>query len=332
MNQSLDNANLMSQPLSYSLQFWILLIFAFLSFVTSIFIFIQFLLNQSMFSSLQNHSIFILVVANIVLILTDVIWMLDSFHHSGRVTFKTQSFCLTWWIFDFSLYTIQSMVLAWASVERHVLIFQRHVHATTNQRLAYHYFPLIVLISYLILFRIIVILFPPCSNEFDFDRIECGLRPCYFNILHLIIWDKLVHCIIPTLIIAVSNFALIYRIIAQKRRMHHPLQWRKHVRLSMQLIPITGVYLFLNLPAVIIYLIEILSKKEEKFSINIELYTIFSSYLVSFSVPFVLSINLIWMEKTRHVRVSPNISYVQNPKTIMRDISKNDLSVNMNVF
>ena len=302
--------------ISYRVQFWILLILALLSLSCSLFLIVRFLVNRSMISAVHNHIMLILILSNVLLIITDVSWMLDTLRNNGKVSFRTSSFCLSWWFFDYTLYTIQSVLLGWASIERHILVFHRNIMVTTSQKWFIHYMPMILLIVYLVCFRIGIIFFPPCENSFDFNRIECGASLCYFEIGWLVIWDKLIHSVLPTFIITIFNVALMYRIVAQKKRLHQPIQWKKQIRISMQLIPISAIYLFLNLPMMIIYIIQIIGRTRSTSSYGTELYKFFSGYIVNLSIPIVFCINSLCAEKHQNLRISPTASLLpsRNPR------------------
>ena len=160
--------------LSYSLQFWLLLGFGVPSLTCSLFIFYYFLFDQTRRRALHNHLILLIIATNILLIITDLSWMLDSLRRSGRVLFPTPAFCMLWWFLDYSLYTIQTVILAWASIERHLLIFHSHLMSTPRKRFLYHYLPPALLVLYMMVFYALVIFLSPCENLYDFDSESCG--------------------------------------------------------------------------------------------------------------------------------------------------------------
>ena len=126
--------------LPYSLQFWLLLCFDVPSLTYSLFIFYHYLFDSKRRRALHNHLI--------LLIITDVSWTLDSFRHSGRVRFPSPSFCMIWWFFDYSLFISQTGILAWVSIERHLLIFRSHLMSTRRKRVLSHYLPAALLVLY----------------------------------------------------------------------------------------------------------------------------------------------------------------------------------------
>jgi len=318
--QTLKAGEIITPEISYNLQFWILLIFVVPSLICSLFITYRYLSNQTMRHALHNHSILLIIIINVVLIITDVSWMLDNLRRSGHVWSPTSTFCLIWWVIDDSLYSMQTVLLAWASIERHILIFHSKYVVTKNQKIFYHYLPPIILMIYLFIFHTSVLISPPCENKFDFDALECGSNPCYLSIAFLAIWDVVVHDIIPTLIIAIFNVALLYRVIAQKKRLRQPIQWRKHRRMSMQLLSLSSVYIFLNLPMIIIILVQLIKHKEPDIGFGTQLYIFILTYSVTLSLPFVVCLNRLSIDKHRRIRILPTITFVTYKKTVPRQV------------
>ncbi|CAF1428083.1 unnamed protein product [Rotaria sordida] len=306
--------------ISHTLQFWLLLIFGVPSLICSLFIFYQYLLDHTRRRALHNHVILLIIITNIILICTDFSWMLDSLRRSGHVLSATPTFCMIWWFFDYSLYTTQTVLLAWASIERHILIFHNKMVTTTKQKIFYHYLPPILILIYLSSFYAVVIFLPPCHNEFEYTSVECGSNPCFLSIKILALWDSIVNSALPTLIIAIFSLALIYRIIAQKKRLRQPIQWRKYRRMSMQLLTLSAVYLFLNFPLTIIMLVQLFQHTERYVGFGTQLYIFFLTYAVTLSLPFVVCLNYLSNGKHRHRRIFPIVTFSQHQRMFTRDI------------
>ncbi|CAF1103219.1 unnamed protein product [Adineta ricciae] len=296
--------------LSTTLQFWLLLTFAVLSLICSTFTIYCFLSNRKMRHGLHNHSILFLIITNVILIFTDVLWMLISLYQVGPPPIPTTSFCLTWWVIDDSLYNIQAFILAWASIERHLLIFHSRYITTQKQKFLLHYLPPLIIIIYLFSFHIHVLVFPSCENSFDFTDLQCGSSPCYVAVNFITIWDTIVNNVLPTLIIVTFNVALLYRIIRQKKRLRQPIQWRKHRRMSMQLISVSAVYVFLHLPMIIITFIQMVQGKDPSVDFGGQMYVFIATYSVTLSLPVVVCVNFLSLDKHRHVRISPTATVV----------------------
>ncbi|CAM4962342.1 unnamed protein product, partial [Rotaria socialis] len=101
---------------------------------------------------------------------------------------------------------------------------------STKQKNFYHYLPPVLIIVCLFSFCTVVIFRPSYHNRFDFKSVECGSNPCFLSIDILAACESVMHSALPTLIIAVFSIALLYRVIAHKKRLQQPIQWRKHRR------------------------------------------------------------------------------------------------------
>jgi len=315
------NAELPILNISNKFQFWSLLIVGIPSLICSLFILYQYLSNPVRRRALHNHTILIIIMANLILILTDFSWMLDSFRRPGHILSATPAFCMIWWFFDFTLYNTQTVILAWTSIERHILIFHSHLISTRKKKYYYHYLPPIILIVYLICFYIGVIFFPPCTNEFEFTSVECGSNPCYLNKIFLALWDSILHSVLPTFIIAIFSLALIYRVIAHKKRIRQPIRWRKHRRMTIQLVSLSAVYLFLNFPLTIIMLIQIFQETGPQLGFGTQFYIFFLTYSVTLSLPFVVYLSYLSNDKHSNQRISPTITISQNQRMYTREVA-----------
>ena len=296
--------------LSYSLQFWLLLGLGVPSLICSLLILYQYFFEQTRRRALHNHMILLIITTNILLMITDLAWMLDSFRHSGRVFSPTPAFCMTWWFLDYSLYTTQTVILAWASIERHLLIFHSHLMSTRRKRFLYHYLPPTLLILYVMLFYAWMMFIPPCKNQYNFNVESCGSDPCYAHAGFLGLWDALVNSVIPTLIIGAFSVALLYRTVVQKRRLGQANQRRKLRHMSIQLLALAGVYLFLNFPLAIIMLVQLISYTGPQTGFGTQLYVFFLTYSVTLSLPFVVCLRCLSSDSYRHRRVSPFLTRI----------------------
>jgi hypothetical protein len=315
------SADVSTPDLSDAFQFWSILSFGIPSLICSLFIFYRYLSDPIRRHALYNHPILIILMANTMLILTDFLWTLDSLRRPGHVLSSTPTFCMFWWVLDFNLYNTQTLILAWASIERHILIFHSQLILTRKRKFYYHYLPPIILIIYLTSFYVGVVFFPPCDNEFDFTSVECGSDPCYLNITFLALWDLIVNNAIPTLTIAIFSFALFYRVIAHRKRIRQPIQWRRYRRMAMQLFSLSAVYLFLNFPFTLILIIYLFRSPESQSSLGTQLYIFFLTYSVSLSLPFVVLLNYLSNDKNHNQRISPIHTNSQRQRIPERNIA-----------
>jgi hypothetical protein len=207
-------------------------------------------------------------------------------------------------LFDYGFYNACTVVLAWASFERHILIFHSHLIAVKRRRILIHYLPLIGILIYLIIFYTYAIFFPPCQNEYDYTSPACGAYPCYLGVQSLGMWDTIAHGIAPTFLVAIFNVALFVKILQQKRRHRH--SWRRCRKMAFQLFSVSALFLSLNLPVMIIFLVQLSGYPE--WGVQAQLYLYYFSGLIQYLLPFVCLpyISSIWPRMktffTRHNR------------------------------
>lgn len=232
--------------------FWIILPIYIASLICSLFILYHLLFNRTLRQALHNHVIIILLLINFIVELTDNSWIL-YYYHVRYVLSQTSSFCLTWQFIDEALYITTTLLFAWATIERHILIFHDRLVATRNNIILFHYLPIIIIFLYCIFYNIIVIFFPPCENTIDYSQIVCGGLLCYYHTGHVVIsmWDVIFHNLISSIIIVGCSLALLLRIFCQKHRMRRPIRWRTHRKMTIQLLSISALYLVIYIPQVL---------------------------------------------------------------------------------
>ncbi|CAF1178132.1 unnamed protein product [Adineta ricciae] len=104
-------------------------------------------------------------------------------------------------------------------------------------------------------------------------------------------WDFIVDQLLPILIIVIFSIALFIRVLKQKQRMCRTIHWRKHRKMTIQLLSISFVYLIILLPYAIVYIIR-LSGLKNAFSNEFYAYTVFFSYFILLLFPFVCALSL----------------------------------------
>jgi len=138
------------------LRFWLLLIFVIPSITCSLFVLYHLLFDQTLRRALNNHTIIVLLILALVFQLIDVPWYLD-FIRRGIVWPQTPARCLVWWLVDLGFYNTASIILAWASIERHILVFHDQWVSTRKKRFFVHYLPLIILLLYATIYYTVLI-------------------------------------------------------------------------------------------------------------------------------------------------------------------------------
>ena len=231
-----------------SIKFWILLFFQPLSIVCSLCMFYHMLASRTQRQLLANQIVFVMLIVSFLSVTIDLSITLD-FLRQGFVFSQSHAFCYFWMFIDYVLYTQGMLLMAWASIERHILVFSIQKLRSKKQKFFLHYFPILFCIIYPLIFYIYMILSYPCQQSFDYKLILCG-TPCFKQISFVLnSYDTMIHSFIPTVITIISSLTLLIRVVRHKRRIQGQLfSWRKQYRMSVQLLTIACLYVLMNTP------------------------------------------------------------------------------------
>ena len=201
--------------ISHNVRFWLILLFYVPSVICSFFVLYHFLIDRTLRQALHNHVIIILLLINLTVQLTSFPWILN-YYRLEYVGPQTHSFCLTWLFIDEALYITTTLLFAWATFERHILIFHDRFVGTRYKVIFVHHLPILIILLYCISYNIIVVLVAPCEDKFYYTEVVCGSSPCYYETPLTAFWDVIVNDIIPTIVIIVCSVSLLLRVLYQK--------------------------------------------------------------------------------------------------------------------
>jgi hypothetical protein len=240
--------------ISVTVRFWLFVIPNSLSILCSLFVLYYLLFDRILRQALHNHVIIILLVAGLIYELTAIPFMLH-FYRVGKIWKPTIIFARFWIFIDCLCYTTQMIGFAWATIERHILIFHTQWILTKKSRLFVYYLPLIAILIYCFTYYFVFIWFPFCEeliiqSSFNGFPITCTSR-------HPILskWDTVCHQIIPTLIIVIFSISLLIRVLRQKLRLNRSIEWRQQRKITIQLLSISALYFLFNFPRAILQLL-----------------------------------------------------------------------------
>jgi len=74
------------------------------------------------------------------------------------------------WFMDLGMFSLRDFLMAWASIERHILVFHDQWVSTPKKRFFIHYLPLASIVIYIFTLYIIVLFFPPCQNIYIYSQ------------------------------------------------------------------------------------------------------------------------------------------------------------------
>jgi hypothetical protein len=151
-------------------KFWLMLILSILSTICSISIFIYFY-RQRKKLSLHHDLTLVLVILSFIYKFTHVPFAL-IFYHYGKVIPASDSFCLwwNWWVYSAAGSPV--FVMAWGSIERHILIFHNSLVSTRRKRIIFHIIPTSGICIFPFIFYFVTIILNKCENVWDYSVVS----------------------------------------------------------------------------------------------------------------------------------------------------------------
>ncbi|CAF1128308.1 unnamed protein product [Adineta ricciae] len=246
-----NNATESTLSPGYPIRFWSYLFSNIFSLLTGFFDLYYLLSDASLRQALHNYVIIILLCLGIFYELTDIIWILYN-DHNRRPLIQATVFYEIWTYINYTFYSIALELFAWATIERHILIFHQQWIATKRRCFFLHYFPPIAIIIYYLIYLAYVHFDPFCVSDFQ-DFLNGGIHiPCAFYRTVLGLWDIDFHQVFPTLVIVGCSIGLIIRTIIQRQKLTHEIQWKKYRKMIVQLLSISVLYITCNGPWVLV--------------------------------------------------------------------------------
>ncbi|CAF0881651.1 unnamed protein product [Adineta ricciae] len=272
------------------IKFSLFLIFYIPSTLCALFVLYHLLFDRTLRQALHNHVIIALLVICLLADGTLYPWMLYYYHNKNTWN-RSMIFCTIWGFLDWSLYILHTMLFAWATVERHILIFHDRWVSTRKKRLIFHYFPLVFFPIYLFLFYFLVYFIPPCENYPDPASPVC-MWPCLYDSYTLSMYDYVVEQVLPTFTIVFCSITLLGRVLWQRVRTQRTIHWKKHRKMAIQVLCISLVYLLLLLPYATIYILRFYVGLSNPLLDEFSTSTAFTSYFIILLFPFVCAVSL----------------------------------------
>lgn len=251
-NSSLFNHN---QLKLNPVKFWIYVILIIPAIISTVFSLFHLLSNRTMRCALHNHVLIIFLFICLVSQLTVHPWTLHYYRQKG-IWKRSPLFCSIWKFVEWGLYFTQTMLFAWATIERHILVFYENWVSTRLKRILVHYLPLVLITVYCFVYYTHVIFYPPCQNTFNYALMIC-FESCIMNYKVLYIFDVVVHQVFPHSIIIVCNIGLLIRIHHNKIRAGLSLRWQRHWRMIIQLLFVSAIYFIFALPLTVVNILHL---------------------------------------------------------------------------
>lgn len=249
----MDNSQTFDKSTLHRTKFILLLIFQIPSILLTISIFLYFIKHPAHVRNIRHQALLLLLIVNFIQLTCDIP-MPMHFYRFGFVQPSTSIFCTWWTFFEYSLDIIIALLTAMISIHRHVLIFHDQLLQNRLQRYLIYYLPLLFCVIYpLIVYTILIFIYPCDGTQWDYTSNVCGFANCYLIYNRtLALYDWIGHNGLPTVIIIVANVLLIIRVIKKKHQHQQPMNWRKQRRMTVQLLSISLLFLIAWLPSLII--------------------------------------------------------------------------------
>ena len=289
MNKTLDQ-----EILPYPIRFGILLGFDIPSILCSIFLLYLLLTNEKLRQALHNHIIIILLIVNLISQLVDNSFYLN-YLRIGYVRPSSPILCVFWIIVAYQIYVMSTLLVALASIQRHILIFHHHCILTKKGRRWIHFFPMIILLLYSITYGcVLVSLILTSEFPYDYNRPMCAeLEKWIKRYPGLSIWNLIFNELLPTPIIVIFSIALLIRVIRQKHLVGLTIIWRKQRKMTIQLFSISILFCLVNLPPILLHTSRwIRDEKDLPGNRHAQAYFSYLTYYQSVFLPFVCTISL----------------------------------------
>ena len=280
--------------LPYPIRFWILLVFDILSISCSIFLLYLILTDRKLRQALNNHIVIVLLIINLVSQSIDNSLYLN-YLRIGSVWPASPIVCLIWILVNYQFYVTSTLLVAFASIQRHILIFHRQWFSTRKRRRLLHHLPMIILLVYCITYScVLVSLILTNGYTFDYNSALCGeLEKWIENYSALSIWNLIVNEILSAPIIIIFSIILFVKVIRQKHRIGQIVTWRKQRKMTIQLLSISVLFCLINLPPILLHVARLIPDEKHLLGQReLQIYFSYFMYYQSIFLPFVCLISL----------------------------------------
>ena len=132
MNQSAEDFNAQPAWMSMTGRLWLLLPFVPLSMLCSLFLLAHLLGMRSLRQPIHNHAIIVVLILGLVYVSFNIPGAITFYRLGGVVWPQLPGYCSLWLFVDYGVYNTITVLLAWASFERHILVFH---HRLLNTRI-----------------------------------------------------------------------------------------------------------------------------------------------------------------------------------------------------
>ncbi|CAF1157761.1 unnamed protein product [Adineta ricciae] len=248
MNQSGYNSDYEDVYKSPVLWMWLLAVFIGPSVVCYVFLLYHFFAIRTLRQGINNHIVIVVLILGLMYTLIDIASSITYYRLHRQVWPQSPAFCYFWLWIDYGVFNTITVLLAWGSFERHILVFHHQLTNTRFKRIIFHYIPMYFILTYMTLYYTVLVFFYPCQNDWDYNWAVCGVDGCYHENVIIAYFELYFHGIIPMIAITLFNIALLIRVMCHKRTAQQRVAWKKYRKMAFQLLSIVALYLSINFP------------------------------------------------------------------------------------
>ena len=227
-------------------QYIILLIIVPFAIACNLFVLFRLLTNEVLRKALHNHVIIAILFSSLQFNLIHVPFSINLFL-TGSIWPRSIIACSVWRFTAYTGCNANDVLLAWAAIERHILIYHSNMMNQFHKRLIFHYGPLAFLIIYLLAFNAGCFLTPACFSNYDFAVVFCDAS-CLGSVMFMLTWYLIVNQLIAATLAIVFSLILWIRVVQRRKRMRGTVEWGRLNRLTSQVLVITILFIVLEMP------------------------------------------------------------------------------------
>ena len=227
-------------------QFIILLMIVPFALACNVFVLYRLLTKKVLRKELHNHVIIAILFASLQFNLIHVPFSINLFR-TGSIWPRSIIACSIWRFTAYTGCNANDVLLAWAAVERHILIYHDNMMRLARNRWIFHYGPLVLLTIYLLAFNGACFFTPACFSHYDFSLVFCDAS-CLNSVPFMSAWYLMVNQLTAATLAIVFSLILWIRIVQRRKRMRGTVEWRRLNKLTAQVLVITVLFIFLEMP------------------------------------------------------------------------------------
>lgn len=169
--------------LSMHIKFWMLVVLSTTSAFCAILVLSYFYRNRRNIL-LHHHLTMALVLTSLIQMTTEL--PLSMIFYSQGVVISSKDALCTWWNFwDYTTQGIGLFLMAWGSLDRHLLIFHARMLNTKWKRIVFHALPIVIAILFNPVFYFFAIIVNTCEAKYDFYMVSSDYRiTLFYSFVH----------------------------------------------------------------------------------------------------------------------------------------------------